>query len=83
MKDPALPFFVSWESPASEHPSSGASGVAIERIEMAGDKAAIAEWLQADPETLLDGIEVDWVDSEEQGLVAVWFATSHGSVRID
>jgi hypothetical protein len=83
MNDPQLPYFVQWSSPAADHPSSGGSTVSIERIEMSGDPDSISEWLGTDHEVPLDGITVDWVDNEDPGLVAVWFSTPHGSVRID
>jgi hypothetical protein len=83
MNDPQLPFFVQWSSPAADHPSSGGSTVSIERIEMSGDPDSISDWLGTDHEVPLDGITVDWVDNEDPGLVAVWFSTPHGSVRID
>lgn len=83
MDDPQLPFFVQWKCPPNEHPSAGGSVVSIERVEMCGDPDAISAWLGADHDLPLDGIEVDWVDGEGAGLVAIWFATPHGSVRID
>lgn len=83
MDEPALPFFVSWSSPAAEHPSAGAGAVRISRIEFAGDAQAIAAYLGEPADRLLDGIEVSWVDAEDNGLVAVWFETPHGAVRID
>lgn len=83
MEDPELPFFVEWSCPNTEHPSSGGSAVAIERIEMAGDPEAISSWLGTGPTHPLDDIDVDWVEADEDGLVAVWFTTPHGSVRID
>jgi hypothetical protein len=83
MENRQLPFFVQWTTPASEHPSAGGHGVAIERIEMSGTPDDIAQWLGVDHGVPLDGIEVTWVDGAEPGLVAVWFATPHGSVRID
>ena len=83
MTDPQLPFFVQWSSPADDHPSSGGGSVAIERIEMSGDPEAISEGLGTDHDVPLDGITVDWVDDEEPGLVAIWFSTPHGAVRID
>ena len=83
MDDPQLPFFVEWSSPASDHPSAGGSVVAIERIEMCGEPDVIAAWLGAEHDVPLDGIAVDWVEGEDPGLVAVWFSTPHGSVRID
>jgi hypothetical protein len=83
MNDPQLPFFVQWESPESDHPSAGDAHVAIERVEICGDPAAISDWLGTEHEVPLDGIAVEWVEAEDPGLVAVWFSTPHGSVRID
>jgi len=83
IEDPELPFFVEWSSPNTEHPSAGGSPVAIERIEMSGDAEAISSWLGTGSSHPLDDIQVDWVEAEEPGLVAVWFSTPHGSVRID
>ncbi len=83
MTDPQLPFFIQWSSPAEDHPSTGGAAVGIERIEMSGDPDAISEWLGTDHEVPLDGITVDWVEDEEPGIVAIWFSTPHGAVRID
>ena len=83
MEDPELPFFVEWSSSDAEHPSSGGSAVAIERIEIAGEPAAVTTWLGTGGADPLAGIDVDWVEAEDDGLVAVWFTTPHGSVRID
>lgn len=83
MEDPQLPFFVEWSCSDTEHPSSGGGSVAIKGLELAGDAGAVAGYLGADPERALEGIEVSWVEAEEPGLVAVWFTTPHGDVRID
>ena len=83
MEDPQLPFFVQWTTPADHHPSTGGGAVAIERVEMNGDADTISEWLGADHDLPLDEITVEWVEEGEPGLNAVWFATAHGSVRID
>jgi hypothetical protein len=82
MEDPQLPFFVEWSCAGTEHPSSGGTTVGIERIEMSGTPEAVAEWLGTGGEKLLDGIDIDWVDDDEPGITAVWFATPHGSVRV-
>jgi Glyoxalase-like domain len=82
MVDPQLPFFVQWSGPATDHPSAGGT-ISIDRIEMSGDPDAISEWLGTDHDVPLDGITVDWVEDEEPGLVAIWFSTPHGAVRID
>lgn len=83
MEDPQLPFFVQWESPASQHPSTGGGSVWIERIEICGDESTITDYLGTHDTLPLDDIQVDWVEAEQPGLVAVWFGSSHGSVRID
>lgn len=83
MDDPQLPFFVEWSSTTAEHPSTGGGAVTLERIELCGDAGAIASWLDADHVIPLDGIDVSWVDDDEPGLVALWFSTAHGTVRID
>jgi len=81
--DPQLPFFVQWESPAHQHPSSGASGrLHLDRLEIAGDPARVRQWLgdTADP---LEDVEVDWVAPHgTPGIVAAQFATADGVVRI-
>jgi hypothetical protein len=81
--DPQLPFFVQWLSPAEDHPAADASSVAIERVELCGESSAIKDWLDGAHEEVQGSIEVEWVDAEEPGLVAVWFSTPNGSVRID
>ena len=83
MENPELPFFVEWSCPDTEHPSAGGSPVVIELIEFSGDPAAIGEWLDTDAMSPLGDIAVDWVEGEEPGIVAVWFTTPNGSVRID
>jgi hypothetical protein len=83
MSDPQLPFFVQWESPVEDHPSTGGSSVYIDRVEINGDPERIATWLGTGHDVPLDGIAVDWVDAPEPGIEAVWFSTPHGSVRID
>ena len=83
MADPQLPFFVQWLSPDDQHPSTGGSSVAIERVEMCGDAEAIKSWLEGAHDAVQGDIEVEWVEGDDPGLVAVWFSTPHGSVRID
>ncbi len=84
MADPALPFFVQWLGDSSDHPSAGASpSIGIERLEICGDPAALSRWLGEPASHPLERVAVDWVSAEGPGLVAVHFATAHGSVRID
>ena len=78
-----LPFFIEWISPTSEHPSRNASNISIKSIEMSGDANTVSEYLGEPLNNLLDGITVQWVDSDAPGIIAVTFETSHGLVRID
>jgi len=83
MEDPQLPFFVEWHSEAALHPSMGGGRVSIERIEICGSADVVSAWLGEPVGHPLDNIEVVWVDDEEPGLIAVWFSTPNGPVRID
>lgn len=81
LDDPALPFFVQWQGAPELHPASDGDGPRIEQVEICGDAGKVGAWL-GEPLAGLD-FGVDWVDGDEPGLVAVHFATAHGSVRID
>lgn len=83
MADPQLPFFIEWSTPAALHPSSGGGAVSIGRLEICGDREVIGRWLDESPDVPLNDIDVEWVDDDEGGLVAVWFDTPHGTVRVD
>ena len=83
--DPQLPFFVSWESPATEHPSAAGSPIALTHLEIAGDETTIDAYLGTSAKQPLDGIEVSWHEPGEDGtgVIAAIFSTAHGAVRID
>ena len=83
IEDPQLPFFVEWVSPADEHPSCGASSVSISKIELCGESDAVFSYLGTSADMPFEGVEVAWVDADEPGLVAVWFQTPHGDIRLD
>ncbi|MGN6251884.1 MAG: VOC family protein [Marmoricola sp.] len=82
--DPQLPFFIQWESPASEHPSAGASGeVSLASLEIAGDPARVSDWLGHAVEHPLEDVKVEWVaPNGTPGIVAAQFQTRSGVVRI-
>lgn len=81
LDDPALPFFVQWQVDAAHHPAfGGAAFPRMQRLEICGDRDALAAWLGIPLET---DVEVEWVDGDEPGIVAVHFETPHGHVRID
>jgi hypothetical protein len=84
LDDPQLPFFIQWESDRANHPSAGAeSGLGISKIEISGDAEKISNWLGQPSTHPLGTVDVEWVDADEPGLVAVEFTTPRGSVRVD
>jgi hypothetical protein len=82
--DPQVPFFVQWLVAPELHPAfNAASDLRIERLEISGDEERVTEYLGAPRDHPLEGVEVDWVDSEERGLIAVHISTPRGVVRLD
>jgi hypothetical protein len=81
--DPELPFFVQWQSPPDQHPSAGGSGaLRLDALEIAGDPHRMSEWLGSTAEGPLEAVDVEWVSSDDPGVVAVRFCTPHGVVRV-
>lgn len=86
IENPALPFFIHWDSATDEHPSCHATGaLRIVKLEIAGDSTAVNTWLGATNGHPLDEVDVEWVEPTEGeiGLVAAHFATPQGVVRVD
>lgn len=86
MEDSQLPFFVSWETDADQHPSAGGHAAAISGLEIAGSPQRICDWLGEPAADPLEDVEVAWLDEDDPagpGLVAVTFHTPRGTVRID
>ena len=82
--DPQLPFFVQWESPASQHPSAGGTDdCALACLEIAGDPQRVSEWLGQTVEAPLEDVKVDWVAPHgTPGIIAAKFQTPNGLVRL-
>lgn len=81
LDDPALPFFIQWETDPALHPSTDGSGPGIEQVEICGDRDKVFAWL-GEPVDRMD-FRIDWVDADDPGLAAVHFSTTSGTVRID
>jgi hypothetical protein len=86
LEDPSLPFFIQWNCPPTEHPSLVAPAhVAAVACELAGDRDRVRDYLgDGDIASPIDSTEVEWVEAEDPGLVAVTFRTAKGElVRVD
>lgn len=88
IEDPALPFFLQWQSAPEEHPSKAvASSLYIAAVDIAGDPETIKNYLGETNGHPLDEVEVTWIDPAdndgETGLVAVHVMTPNGVVRLD
>jgi hypothetical protein len=82
--DPQVPFFIEWQVPAAQHPSSGGrADLRIVGLEIAGEPEVLADWLGQPADRLLDGLEVAWADGEPTGVCSVSVATANGVVRLD
>jgi hypothetical protein len=82
--DPQLPFFVQWQVPDEQHPSTGSSGrVRLETLEIAGDPGRVGDWLGSSVGGSVDAVDVSWVAPHgTPGVVAASFSTPNGVVRI-
>ena len=84
ISDPQLPFFVQWESPASQHPSAGGTAdYSLACLEIAGDPQRVSEWLGQTVEAPLEDVKVDWVAPlGTPGIIAALFQSPNGLVRL-
>jgi hypothetical protein len=81
--DPQLPFFVRWLSDDAKHPSVGGQDVDLLKLEIAGDRERLDDWLGGQTDAVLKDVEVDWTSPDGlPGLEAAVFATPRGTVRI-
>jgi hypothetical protein len=77
---PWLPFFVEWEVPADAHPGAEPSLVSVRTMEISGNPEEVDELLAGLGEVEFD---VEWANDNDPGLVAIWFDTPSGPVRVD
>lgn len=91
MDDPQLPYIIEWLD-MNQHPSADArTSVCIRKLAIAGDPATVSQWLGEPENHPLDDVDVDWSapgtpdddDDSGAGLLAVYFETPDGIVRID
>lgn len=82
--DPQLPFVVSWESPADEHPSrDGQPQAELLALEIAGSPERVTGWLGEPALDALEEIAVEWVAPNGlPGIQAARLRTPAGEVRL-
>ena len=81
--DPQLPFFIRWQSDPAVHPSHGGREVELLKLEIAGDRERVDDWLGGRSDTVLHDVDIEWIAPNGQpGLVAALFSTPRGEVRI-
>ncbi len=81
--DPQLPFFVSWLSDPAIHPSAGGREVELLKIEIAGARDRVDEWLGGRSDHVVADVDIDWSHPNGRpGLAAAVFSTPRGEVRI-
>ena len=83
IETPALPYFIKWQD-RELHPSEGTkSQVHISEISLAANQELVESWLGDKASSLLNEVNIKWLEDEDSGVVAVTFDTPHGTVVID
>lgn len=82
--DPQLPFFIKWTSDESVLPKALHGSVELTRLEIAGDRTRLEEWLGCRTGVRGDlNFEIEWIAPNGQpGIIAAHFRTANGEVRI-
>ncbi|WP_309130587.1 VOC family protein [Brevibacterium sp.] len=78
LADPQLPFFIKWSVDSSEHPSAYKSNgdVAIDTLQIAGDRDRLRDWLGTQDPKPLPEINIDWSSPHgTPGIMSVSFRT--------
>lgn len=86
LEDPQLPFFIHWDCEPEQRPGFGnGTDLRITKLEIAGDPHTVCSWLGDPSDDPLDDIDVEWVAPSEDtvGLIAAYFSTPDGIVRVD
>jgi hypothetical protein len=85
--DPQLPWFIHWDSDKSEQPAAPGGTVNLERLDIAGDRAIVVEFLGDKATASLESLKVKWLpvadNDGETGIVAAHFTSPRGVGVID
>jgi Glyoxalase-like domain len=83
--DNQFPFYLQWETDAAHHPSNGGSPIALTGLQFAGELERVEGYLDAPVIESFPGISFEWNErsDDDSGLVAAYFTTVAGDVRLD
>ncbi len=81
--DPQVPFFIHWISEPSVLPSALPAQLSLDKLEIAGSRERVEDWLGEPIPDVFDGVPVSF-DSPNgyPGVTSVTFGTASGPVRV-
>ncbi|MCA0296405.1 MAG: VOC family protein [Actinobacteria bacterium] len=83
ISDPQLPYFIKWDSDPSVLPSALDGDIRLDRIEIAGTRSRVEEWLGIVLEEMFDGVKIKFSSPNGQpGILSATFLTPNGKVKI-
>ncbi|MFT4109918.1 VOC family protein [Propionicimonas sp.] len=83
ISDPQLPYFIKWESDPTVLPSALHGDIHLDRLEIAGTRSRVEDWLGIDLGEVFDGVKLKFSSEYGQpGLLSATFATPRGKVKI-
>ncbi|MGC3995713.1 MAG: VOC family protein [Propionicimonas sp.] len=83
ISDPQLPYFIKWESDPTVLPSALHGDIHLDRIEIAGTRSRVEDWLGVDLGEVFDGVKLKFSSEYGQpGLLSATFSTPRGKVKI-
>ena len=81
--DPQLPYFIKWDSEPSLQPRALDGDIRLDRIEIAGARARLEEWLGSPVGEVFDGVRIKFSSPNGQpGILSATFLTPNGKVKI-
>lgn len=84
LNDPQLPYFIKWISDPDVRPCAlGEGSVELVKLEIAGSRSRVSEWLGFELGDSFDGVQFEFTAPNGQpGIDAVTFRTPAGLIRI-
>lgn len=83
ISDPQLPYFLKWDSDPSLQPSALDGRIRLEKIDIAGTRSRVEEWLGTEIGERFDGVKIRFRSEYGQpGILSATFDTPNGKVKI-